>query len=151
MKRYRMEIKDPKKQSGAALIVGLVLLMVLTLLAVTSMTTSTTEVSMAQNAKFTQNAFQSAETGIDIAIASSNWSTTTAFTVPPTPIGGDIGNLVEYELRFDEATDVPTGFSIGAGTGFRSYHFNVESTGISSRGATSTHEQSFYIIGPGSN
>ena len=35
------------------------------------------------------------------------------------------------------------------GTGFQAYHFNVESTGRSERGAEATHQQSVYIIGPG--
>ena len=106
---------------------------------------------MAQNAQYTQNAFQSAETGIDLAIAGSNWSTTLATAVPIAQIPGSVGNYVAYDLVFDEATPVPSGFSIGAGAGFLSYHFDVSSTGTSNRGATSTHQQSFYIIGPGNN
>ncbi len=151
MNRQIMNISVNRKQNGAALIVGLVLLMVLTLLAISSMTSSTTEVAMAQNARYTQNAFQSAETGIDLAIASSNWSTTTATVVPTAPMQGSTGNYYGYDMQFDEVTPVPSGFSIGAGAGFLSYHFDVTSTGTSNRGATSTHQQSFYIIGPGNN
>ncbi|MCH6573485.1 MAG: hypothetical protein IH809_07570, partial [Proteobacteria bacterium] len=78
MNRQISNITINRNQDGAALVVGLVLLMILTLLAISSMTSSTTEISMAQNAQYTQNAFQSAETGIGIAVASNNWSTTTA-------------------------------------------------------------------------
>lgn len=151
MNRQIINITVTRKQNGAALIVGLVLLMVLTLLAISGMSTSTTEVSMAQNARYTQNAFQSAETGIGIAIASKNWSTTTAITITPLQIPGSSDDYVEYSLTFDESTPVPSGFSIGAGAGFLAYHFDIKSTGTSSRGATSTHEQSFYIIGPDGN
>lgn len=151
MNRQIMNSIVNRKQNGAALIVGLVLLMVLTLLAISSMTNSTTEVAMAQNAQYSQNAFQSAETGIDLAIAGSNWSTTVPTVVQTAPIQGSTGNYYGYNLQFDEVTPVPSGFSIGAGAGFLSYHFNVISTGTSNRGATSTHQQSFYIVGPGNN
>jgi len=151
MNRQIMHITVTRKQDGAALIVGLVMLMVLTLLAISSMTSSTTEVAMAQNAQYTQNAFQAAETGIDLAIANSNWSTLAATAVPTAQIPGSAGNYVAYDLVFDEATPVPSGFSIGAGAGFLSYHFDVSSTGTSNRGATSTHQQSFYVVGPGNN
>ena len=151
MNRQINEIAISRNQDGAALVVGLVLLMVLTLLAISNMTGSTMEVRQAQNARYKQNAFQSAETGISLAVASNNWSTTTATSVPPVQIPGSPDNYVEYNLKFDEATAVPSGFSIGAGPGFLSYHFDIESTGTSSRGAISTHRQSFYIIGPGGN
>ena len=146
-----MRISLTRKQDGAALVVGLVMLMVLTLLAISSMTTSTTEVTMAQNAQYSQNAFQAAETGINLAIASSNWSTTTPTVVPTIPVQGSAGNYYGYDVEFDEVTPVPSGFSIGAGAGFLSYHFDVTSVGTSNRGAISTHQQSFYIIGPGGN
>lgn len=149
MNKKTTTIAPIQRQDGAALIVGLVLLMVLTLLAIASMTTSTTEIAMAQNAQYAQNAFQSAETGIELAIASGNWSTTTATVFPTTQLPGSSGNYVAYDIQFDEATPVPSGFSTGVGAGFLAYHFDVTSTGTSNRGATSTHQQSFYLIGPG--
>ncbi len=149
MNKKTTTIALTRRQDGAALIVGLVLLMVLTLLAISSMTTSTTEIAMAQNAQYAQNAFQSAETGIELAIASGNWSTTTATVFPATQLPGGSDNYVTYDTQFDEATPVPSGFSTEVGAGFLAYHFDVTSTGTSNRGATSTHQQSFYIIGPG--
>ncbi len=149
MNKKTTTIAPIQRPDGAALIVGLVLLMVLTLLAIASMTTSTTEIAMAQNAQYAQNAFQSAETGIELAIASGNWSTTTATVFPTTQLPGSSGNYVAYDIQFDEATPVPSGFSTGVGAGFLAYHFDVTSTGTSNRGATSTHQQSFYLIGPG--
>jgi hypothetical protein len=32
--------------------------------------------------------------------------------------------------------------------GLRAYHFVVEATGMSSRGATDSHVQGFYVLGP---
>jgi type IV pilus assembly protein PilX len=51
-------------EHGAALIVGLVLLMVLTVLAISAMRTATLDLTMAGNAQFHENAFQLAESGI---------------------------------------------------------------------------------------
>ena len=49
------------KQSGAALVVGLILLVVITVLAVSGMNTATTELAMARNDQTYENAFQAAE------------------------------------------------------------------------------------------
>ena len=57
------------KQDGAALVVGLVLLVVVTVLAVSGMNTATTELAMARNDQNYENAFQAAETGLENALA----------------------------------------------------------------------------------
>ena len=59
----------PRRERGAALIVGLILLLVMTVLAVATMGTANLEVVMASNTQNSQNAFQLAETGIDTNIA----------------------------------------------------------------------------------
>ena len=59
----------PRKQKGAALVVGMVLLLVLTLLAVSGMNTASTELIMAGNEQYQENAFQAAEIGIEQAMA----------------------------------------------------------------------------------
>ena len=59
-----MHMNMQKKQSGAALVIGLVLLLVLTLLAVSGMNTATLEVQMAGNSQFAENAFQAASAAI---------------------------------------------------------------------------------------
>jgi len=53
------------QQSGAALIVSLILLMVLTVLAISTMRTASLGLLMAGNAQVRQNAFQLAQAGID--------------------------------------------------------------------------------------
>lgn len=60
------------RQQGAALVVGLLLLVIITLLAVTGMTTANTELIMAGNEQQRQNGFRAAETGVDAAIRSIN-------------------------------------------------------------------------------
>src|SRR5688572_28202445 len=54
-----------RKQLGAALVVGLLLLLVITLLAISGMNAVSLELIMAGNEQYRQNAFQAAETGIE--------------------------------------------------------------------------------------
>ena len=50
------------RQQGAALVVGLILLVVISVLAISGMNTATTELAMARNDQNYENAFQAAET-----------------------------------------------------------------------------------------
>jgi len=138
----------PSRQSGAALVVGLVLMLVMTVLGVSGMNTATLELTMAGNAQSQQLAFQAAETGIDIAISQSAFSTVAPGTVDPTPVGD---GMTEAETTFQLTTPVPdTAFSIGVGSGsIQAFHFDVVAVGRGPRNAVSTHRQSFYVVGPG--
>ncbi len=73
-----MKLASKARQRGAALVVGLMLLLVLTLLAVTGMNTASTELIMAGNAQWQENAFQAAETGIEQAIRNATFNPGTA-------------------------------------------------------------------------
>lgn len=136
-----------QRQSGAALVVGLVLLLVMTLLGVSGMSTATLELTMAGNAQAQQTAFQAAETGIDIAISQATFSTSTPSVVPVTPVGD---GETEAVTTFRETTPVPDlAFSLGVGaSSVQAYHFDVVAEGRGPRSARSTHTQSFYVIGP---
>ncbi len=144
----------PKRQRGAALIVGLVLLMVLTVLGISGMNTATLELTMAGNAQFGQDAFQAAETGIDLVLARRTFSTVPGSPgniIAPTPLG-DGTYTTQAVTNFMDTTDVPDiAFSGGVGTSgsVQAFHFDVQSVGIGPRNARSTHNQSFYVVGPG--
>lgn len=163
----------PARQNGAALVVGLLLLLVLTILAISGMTTATLELQMAGNEQYQERAFQRAEAGVEQAMAAGVFTTdptaiAAKFNNPtstdPTPKRGqgtqiancpdqstDAAGQCEYFVRFDQAagvTPVPGG-GYSLGTGLQAYHFVVESAGVAERGALSEHTQSFYIIGPG--
>ena len=58
-----------QSQQGAALVVGLILLVVITVLAISGMNTATTELAMARNDQNYENAFQAAETGLTQALS----------------------------------------------------------------------------------
>lgn len=139
-----------KQQQGAALIVGLVLLMVLTVLGISGMNTATLELTMASNAQFHQDAFQAAETGVDILISQRPYPTVAPGILPVTPLGD--GSYGTQGLNtWMENTPVPDrAFSMGEGDGtVEAYHFDIFAVGNGPRNAISTHNQSFYVVGPG--
>ncbi len=141
----------PTQQRGAVLIVGLVLLLVLTVLAVSTIRTASLEVAMATNNRYAENAFQLAETAIDFSMVNgSPFNTLVPFVVAQTPAPYGLGSF-QATTTFNEETPPPAGgYSIGVGAGsFSAYHFDIVAQGQSNRGATSTHTQSFYIVGPG--
>ncbi len=141
------------KQRGAVLVLALVLLMILTVLGISGMTTATLELTMAGNAQFYQQAFQAAETGIAIAIARGDFDAAiggTGIVLPPTTLG-DGSSSVQAVTTFQMATPIPDrAFSLGIGADgtVQAYHFDVVAEGSGPRNATSTHTQSFYIVGP---
>lgn len=140
----------PGKQKGAVLVIGLVMLVVITVLGVSGMNGAALELTMAGNAQFHQQAFQAAETGIDISISSGDYITSAASILPVTPI--DSGDYTtEGTMDFSENTPVPDdAFSMGVGTGsVQAFHFDVLAIGRGPANAQSTHNQSFYVVGPG--
>jgi type IV pilus assembly protein PilX len=145
---------DRKHQQGAALIVGLLLLVVITVLAVSGMNTATTELAMARNDQTSENVFQSAEKGLETALAQGLFSTTAPIVVTPaTTTYEEISATIQYE----DSTLVPDrAFSLGVGSGISAHHFLVTSDAafradpgnVTDRDATASHTQAFYVVGP---
>jgi cytoskeletal protein RodZ len=141
-----MRISDNhRKQKGAALIVGLVLLLVLTVLGISGMNMATLELQMANNTQAAQLAFQAAETGIDIAL-SGNVSTASPTTIPTRTLG-DGSYEVDGSIFCAATTRVPEGIYSEDNTA-RAVHFDAVVTGRGPRNAVSRHSQSVYIVGP---
>ena len=138
-------------ERGATLIVSLVLLLVLTVLGVSGMNMATLELTMASNAQAHQTAFQAAETGIDIAISTPPFLTVAPNVLPVTPLGDGTATAQAVTTYQDPPTPVPDiAFSMGGtGGGISAWHFDIVAVGTGPRGAISTHNQSFYIVGPG--
>src|SRR5512134_26685 len=61
-------------QGGAALVIGLLLLLVMTTLALTGMSSAILELQMAGNEQFQERAFQAAEAGIAQALAAGGFT-----------------------------------------------------------------------------
>lgn len=152
MKHYRIQ----GKQNGAALIVGLILLVVVTVLAVSGMSTATTELAMARNDQNYENAFQAAETGLEQAIAQGQFNTLAGVSLNQNINAYD---LVASQITFENSTLVPDrAFSLGVGSGIAAYHFLATATaeskregtsgGTTDRDASAVHTQAFYVVGP---
>jgi type IV pilus assembly protein PilX len=140
----------PGRQQGAALVVGLILLLVLTILAVSGVFTSTMELRMVRNTQTQERAFQSAEVAVEDALANAALSTSSVFTQATVAVPNSPGDTYSYQLQFVGQTPLGTGmtgFSIG--TAFQSYHFQVNATGNGPDNALAQHTQSFYVVGPG--
>jgi type IV pilus assembly protein PilX len=142
-----------RRQGGAALVVGLILLMVLTLLAISGMNSATLELQMAGNAQYTENAFQASETGVEEALREARvLGVNTANVDPEKTLDVPGSTTDDYKILTrhnpdNGVTNVPAGgFSMGVGKGFSAYHFDVTSTGTSSRSSTQTHVQGFYVV-----
>lgn len=139
------------RQRGASLIIGLVLLLVLSILAVSTMSSATFGLTMAGNAQYSENAFQMAETGVEVAINSGPFNDQVATVVPATDVtdldGGELGSYAAT-AAFQQCTGIE-GFSESIdGDSYKAYHFQINSTGTSFRGAQSQNQQEFFLVGP---
>jgi type IV pilus assembly protein PilX len=150
------EFRLMHRQNGAALVVGLILLVVVTVLAVSGMNTATTELAMARNNQNYENAFQAAETGLEQALAQGRFNTLANVNIATNVNANDSVNAV---IQFEDATLVPDrAFSLGVGSGISAYHFLATATAESKRegvagaatdrDASATHSQAFYVVGP---
>lgn len=144
------------RQQGAALVIGLILLVVVTVLAISGMNTATTELAIARNDQNYENAFQAAETGIETAISQGRFD-----TLANTNLSREINpnDDVQAVIEFDTSTLVPDrAFSLGVGSGIAAYHFTATATAESKRAgfggpetdrdASAVHTQAFYVVGP---
>ena len=75
-----------QQQKGAALVVGLILLVVLTILAVSGVFTANMELRMVRNTQSQERAFQAAEVAIEDALANPVLSTSAAFNQGDTAV-----------------------------------------------------------------
>jgi len=142
------------KQNGAALVVGLVLLVVITILAISGMNTATTELAIARNNQNYEFAFQAAETGLENILGAGSYDTSAGNAVTKQLNSHD---SVVAEVDYEDWSIVPDkAFSLGSGSGVSAYHFVGTSTAQSLRDPNSTtdrdagavHTQAFYVIGP---
>ena len=145
-KRERPDVRAVKvrgRERGAALVIGLVLLLALAVLGVSAMNMSTLELAMASNRQSHQAAFECAETGIDLSIAQPLAPTGVPALNGSCDDAGDIAFTAQ--TTFVTTTLPPDGaFS----TDIAAFHFDSQSAGSGPRNAASTHTQSFYVLGP---
>jgi len=137
-----------RREQGAALVVGMILLLVLTLLAVSGMNTASTELVMAGNEQFQENSFQAAETGIEQAMLNGVFNTHTPVEIldVDTPVPGT-NDTYSTTIRPMPIPDWPMQGAPGSNLEkFASFHFEILSQGDSVRNATTTHTQGLYYF-----
>ena len=144
-------------QQGAALVVGLLLLVVITVLAISGMNTAATELALARNDQAYENAFQAAETGLANALSQGNFDTNVNANLQTNV---NTNTNITTSIRFEDSTMVPdAAFSLGVGSGIAAYHFIATSQAefqrnpgnATDRDSAATHTQAFYVVGPGSS
>jgi hypothetical protein len=146
--------RRPTRQDGVILVIALLMLMVLTVLGTTGLVTSVLELRMAANTQYKARAFEAAEFAIEQAIRSPGLATSISYSSPlmvpasgaAPEVPGSAPDAYSYRVYYDTSTDAPPG--AGADAGLRAYHFVIEATGTSSRGAAASHVQGFYVLGP---
>ena len=146
IKSLNLRQRHLQRQRGAALVVGLILLLVLTLLAVSGMNSASLQFVMAGNEQYRANAFSAAEAGIEQTLAggmfnpalgpqakngsanvTDKWATTVTAQLGGTPLPALWGN---------------------SWNSFATYHFEISSTGTAVRNAQAVNVQGVAIISP---
>jgi type IV pilus assembly protein PilX len=139
-----------QRQQGAALVVGLILLLVLTILAVSGVFTSTMELRMVRNTQSQERAFQAAEVAVEDALANPVLSTSAGFSQGTTDVPNSDPDTYSFDLGFVGQAPLGTGMTgYSIGSAFQTYHFQVDATGNGPDSALAEHTQSFYVVGPG--
>jgi hypothetical protein len=123
------------RQRGAALIIGLLLLLVLTLLAISGMRSASEELIMAGNEQYRQNAFQAAEAGVEQAIERGTFVGGSAVETVTGTVGGS-----EYTATITpQLGGLPSGTIAGSSSDSAAgISYEVASVGNSFRGAQVT-------------
>jgi type IV pilus assembly protein PilX len=144
-----------REQRGAALVVGMLLLLVLTLLAISGMNTASLELAMAGNMQYRESAFQAAEGGVEQALVLGVFNpneppqrlpaaANTTTTIPNTDGRDSFFVMITPALDGD-----PQPAIWGASwDSFSTYHFEIDSTGGSARNALARSAQGVAVIAP---
>lgn len=146
MPRTLSGYRATRRQRGAALVVGLLMLLVLTVLAIAGTNTSSMSLLVAGNAQYMQYAYQAAETGIERAVRGNDFN--------PDP-NLDPETASDPQVAYETTSTVqlngePQPALPGSSTDdYSTYHFEIESTGKSlRRGAVANHLQAIAVIAP---
>lgn len=147
----RMNLNLKQQQGGAALVVGLILLVALTLMALSSMNTASLDLVMVRNSQYQSRAFIAAESGIEDALKLDNatgygpdgYPTTSAVSA------GTGSDTYSYEITLPYGKQ-PTPQVDDTGVGYGAMYYRITSTGTSAANATAVHVQDLYIVVPSS-
>jgi type IV pilus assembly protein PilX len=148
-----------RRQAGAALIIGLILLMVMTVLGISGASRAILGLRMADNARQGQYAFEAAQAAIDREMLNPNPITF------DDPLPGKVVRTLDPALSYPADTESPLA-TASASTVFRSeadlapgsgweagtmtaLHFEVQADGTTTaRGGRSEQVAGFYVMAP---
>lgn len=148
-----------QRQSGAALVIGLILLLILTVLGVSGLGTATMEVRFADNAKQKEYAFQGAESAARAELTGGPVIVVSGTELLGSPVrppanytyeldtGGTDPATVNARVntRYRNRLDATGGFQIDK---FDNVNFEIQSDATAARGARSRVRQGFFIPAP---
>lgn len=135
-----------RRQTGAALVVGLILLLAITVMAVSSMNTASLDLIMAGNEQYRSRAFSAGEIAIERALVGGTYNTSQDDPGPgnvATGIGNDLYTYTITRPQSGAVTTPPPGNSMGS---FGAVYFRIEATGTSERGSTVDLTQELYQV-----
>jgi type IV pilus assembly protein PilX len=148
----RTPLKYPMRrgQQGAALIIGLILLMVLTLLAISGMNSASLEFIMAGNEQYRANAFQAAEAGIEQSMVQGNFNP----GAPAQALAGATTANDSWAATINPPVNSQPMTLVNGSNGsvVNVFFFEVQSIGQAVRGAQANNLQGVAVMSPaGSN
>ncbi|MGE0188597.1 MAG: PilX N-terminal domain-containing pilus assembly protein [Steroidobacteraceae bacterium] len=151
MKTIAMKNNRVKHQSGAALVVALILLVALSLMAISSMNTASLDLIMAGNEQYRSRAFFAAEAGVERALDGGTFDSaandgsggTDPGTVVVTGTGSDRYAYTITRPNNGETEAPPPGNSEGQ---FGAIYFRIASIGTSERNSTAIVTQELFQV-----
>jgi len=140
-----------KRQRGAALIIGLILLAIITLLAVVGMNISNTELASATSEQIRLRAFQASEAGIEYALVEMGDIPTDGadHVTDPMAVEGSPKDVDGNAIDTYTTTTTYRGWSPApqfSEKDFVAVHYSLVSEGKSSRNAIARHETGAYKV-----
>lgn len=136
-----------RRQQGAALVIGLILLMVLTLLAISGMNSASLEFIMAGNEQYRSNAFQAAEAGIEQSMVQGAFNPAGA----PQALAGNTTANDSWAATINPPANANPLMIAGNGTMVGGYFFDIFSIGQAVRGAQANNQQGVLVLSPANN
>jgi len=144
-----------RRRRGFALATCLLLLTVFAILAVAGFTAALVQHRIAANVELRERSFQAAEYGIEQALQAPDLATSATLVAPRTvpATGGTVpvpdAAVDSYSYRLYFAGSTPSGLpATDPAALLEAFHFVIEATGFSARGARSTLVQNFKVVRP---
>jgi type IV pilus assembly protein PilX len=132
-----------QKQTGAALVVGLILLAVLSMMAISSMSTASLDLIMAGNEQYHTRAFTSAEAGIENAWVNGTFDTSADSAVIS---GSTSTGTYDYQITRTNNGLVENVAPFNSAGKFGAVYFRITSNGYSSRNSKNKAIQELFEV-----